>query len=171
MRYLIAGLLISSISLPSLAVDGYKSIKFGMTVEQVKNTKLCNFEHETALNPVISMVACSNLSFSGHVTTARGFFISGKLARFSIDLANEEQGGEVVRGLSRKYGADGGTKWIPISGNEKALDAYFDKGTIIQRTVLDTKSGEPTSGSLIYTIANYDDLIKLESSKVDSNDL
>ncbi|MDY0570890.1 hypothetical protein NMV01_01385 [Pasteurella multocida] len=75
----------------SAPVDGYKDLKFGMTLEQVRNTKLCDSGWRTPkLNEwqkvIRSHWMCDQFLFNNGHTFAVVRFIGGELSEIEIEI-------------------------------------------------------------------------------------
>lgn len=65
----------------ALAVDGFQSWKFGMTLGEVKSKNLCNLKIQGKSGKQIETYSCDDFNFNKHNTTAVLYFIDKKLER------------------------------------------------------------------------------------------
>lgn len=148
-----------SILVPMIAtaapVDGYKDLKFGMTLDEVKKTSLCESDWQYLSN--LNTWACPKFKFSDASITGGVMFIDNKLARIALSIPMSYSGSTYL-GLVDKYGK-------PREGENKILnngkvrgDMYFADDTIIYRITAYSEKGESKlTVHLIYTIKDFDE--------------
>lgn len=107
MKKLLIGALLTFFSVSSMAVDGYKNIKFGSTFNEIKKLKVCNFQQYYTYKNIrgVTSYSCNDFKFLGKKTTAAIAFIDGKLGKFVIVI--EPTGDEVksiLEAMESKYG-------------------------------------------------------------------
>ena len=79
------GLISCIFSMSSIAVDGYKELKFGMTIEQVLNSGICTFDSLTKfVEPDLVEIAPCTDSIWRESVLAEAYFINGEFLRFGI---------------------------------------------------------------------------------------
>ncbi|HHE3661143.1 hypothetical protein ACFGYE_03620 [Pasteurella multocida] len=95
----------------SMPVDGYKDLKFGMTLEQVRNTKLCDSGWRTPkLNEwqkvIRSHWMCDQFLFNNGHTFAVVRFIGGELSEIEVEIPEYPKYtiDELSNALAEKYG-------------------------------------------------------------------
>lgn len=155
------------------AVDGYKGIKFGASIDEVKKTHLCTLKPYKNDLPEMNTMACEDFKFSGETTAAMAVFIDKKFQRFAIILKNNETDA-VITALKQKYGAPSST-----SSQEDLQSAMKSGGSIYIRFDNDTvlfqgnRDADTLKDSflLIYTSADYDSNLALIKSKGLKEDL
>jgi uncharacterized protein HI_1492 len=158
-----------AISTSSFAVDGYKDLKFGMSLAQVKKSKLCE-KGWLELKKDLSYV-CFTFKFGKGKSNAIAFFINDKLERIAIPI--DGQGSAVSNGLLEKYGKPSSmTEGMPTDGKfppDSRWDFRFDNDTIIYRAAFDS-SGKG-SEYLIYTTPDFDNKTMEQEKQTISDDL
>lgn len=156
------------------AIDGYKSLKFGIKKEAVKKSKLCNFEEGPA-DPTTSseMLICTNFMFNREKTEAYAIFVDNKFLRFIINV-NPSHLGNVIESIGEKYGkASSGDSIDKFQMVEKFPNRQafvnFDKDTITIKYHSD-ESGA-ISLEVGYTSPLYDKLYRSRLKAVMKNAL
>ncbi|WP_421173785.1 hypothetical protein [Aeromonas enteropelogenes] len=169
---LILGVVFGGVT-PAMAVDGYKSLKFGMTMKQVANEKTCSFRafSDDGEEPALE---CDDFTFGKTKTNAYAYFIDGKFMRFVIDLPDYRDIDAVVSGLSEKYGEQTSSSTEQeFSAIEQTPNAQvymsFDKDTVYVMQVSDEDMNQ--SAMLVYTDINFDDLNENRAKNAVSDDL
>lgn len=168
---ILLGLMISTSSV--YAVDGYKGVKFGASVDEVKAKHLCTMKDYKVDTPGMSSIVCGDFKFSGMQTQAFAIFLNGKFERFAIVL-NSNDTDAIITGLNDKYGAPSSA-----SSKEELQDAVktggnvfikYDKDTVVFQGSRDSETLKDT-GFLIYTTADYDSKLASLKSKKFKEDL
>lgn len=108
-KYLIL-LVLSFFSLKALAAEGYKDLKFGSSIDEVRQSKLCLSVWEELSNHVWR---CNQFKFAEQPIKAIIRFADQKLELINLVLAAHERD-RVSQGLRQKYGEP-----TQISGNVK----------------------------------------------------
>ncbi|MEJ1366293.1 MAG: hypothetical protein RPU42_14555 [Candidatus Sedimenticola sp. (ex Thyasira tokunagai)] len=156
-----------------MAVDGYKGLKFGMTKEQVLESKLCTFEEQSTGQDGVVFYGCSDFIFGGEAVEAGAFFIGGKFLRFAIIPSLDVAVG-LTQGLTDKYGpvSSASTKQefnaVDTLPNRSAFLA-FDKDTVYLK--LSSDENYVQSALLLYTSPRFDALLFKGQKKAVSDDL
>lgn len=89
---------------PLFAVDGYKSLKFGMSLEEVKKDKICGWIDDGAVKKQhMHIIYCLDLKFNGELIMALAYFIDNKFLRLAWELSYNDQE-SMMTGLNKKYG-------------------------------------------------------------------
>ena len=171
------GLISSVFSMSSIAVDGYKELKFGMTTEQVLNSGICTFDSLTKfVEPdFVEIAPCTDFQFGGESVLAEAYFINGEFLRFGIYVrAAADMVQSLMKSLTNKYGAP---STMPSKDEILAVDtlpnrnAYigFDKDTVF----LGFQSDENYSQIviLIYTSPKYEILLISNQEKLLDSDI
>lgn len=154
-------LLLCIISTQSFAVDGYKSLKFGISQEKVLASNLCNFIPVNTGQIGVKGLSCFDFKFGGKTTEAVAFFINNKFLRFVIVPSIDVIEG-LSQGLIKKYGApssmstDKEFNAVDSSPNKEAFLA-FDDNTIYLKIMSNQVNLQ--SALLIYTSPLYDILL------------
>ncbi|NHB90771.1 hypothetical protein [Photorhabdus cinerea] len=173
MKRVLLGLMLSTLSLSSWAVDGYKGVKFGSSIDDVINSKLCTYKKiENSVYNIkeVSSYVCYDLNFSGKKTTAIFTFIDNKFQRISIDV--DPDTAYLMEALQHKYGRPSSrpdqdqialskTTGIPVSFG-------FDDDTIF---VAKRYTNGNSSALLIYTTSHYEEKIRQLSTSNLSQDI
>lgn len=159
---------LGTITSTGFAVDGYKELKFGSTIEQVKKSKICQSKWMNLPNEGLLTLGCTKFKFGKDLTYGYAFFIDKKLARISV-IVPRNKVLSVSEGMLEKYGP-------PSSQPENAPKEYipntnwdvgFDNDTVIYRLSIDAKGIDTTL--LIYTTPDFDEKIK-QKNKADIKD-
>ncbi|MGR6980829.1 hypothetical protein ACUHGC_05325 [Testudinibacter sp. P27/CKL/0425] len=150
---------ITTLSTQAMAVDGYKDLKFGMSLKQVKKSYPCKW---TAYTHVKNSWHCPKILFMGENTTMLTTFDDGKLARVAINvpISLSER---LINALKEKY-----TISTYYDENDTFSEVKFDDDTV----TLQMKKGNASNDYdyklyLMYSIKDFD---KKESKKTREND-
>lgn len=169
----VVGLL--AFSSASVAVDGYKGVKFGYNVNQLKAAKICSWK-EYADNKIKGMETyyCENFKFSGVSTLATAIFLNGNFERLSIMLNDNQNVITLAESLKKKYGVPSSTftadEFNNVQSNGGSLTIKFDSDTVILGMSRDPSTKADTA-MLIYSAPSYFDKLKqLEQANME-NDL
>ncbi|MEJ1358321.1 MAG: hypothetical protein RPU51_09135 [Candidatus Sedimenticola sp. (ex Thyasira tokunagai)] len=156
-----------------MAVDGYKGLKFGMTKEQVLESKLCTFEEQSIGQVGVEFYGCRDFMFGGEVVLAGAYFINGKFLRLMIVPSINVAVG-LMNGLTDKYGKPSSSSTpqeftaLDTLPNRKAFLA-FDRDTIYLNLMSDENYAQ--SALLFYTTPTFDTLMQKVQQKSMSSDL
>lgn len=168
------GILLAALTMPVMAVDGYKNLKFGMSPKEVKNTRTCHFGPLETDDNQLQHMSCMDFKFSGGMTFGQTLFIDNKLVRVGIMLKDENQLTSVIKGISNKYG-EPSTKMrkedfmaVTKMPNQTA-DVGFDNDTVMIRLTSDANNNQ--TYLLMYTVNNYDQLLDDVAAKANRDDL
>lgn len=168
---IILGLMISASS--AYAVDGYKNIRFGSSIDDVKNAHVCSMKAYKVDTPGMDSIVCDDFKFSGKKTQAFAIFLNGKFERFAIVLRNNDTDA-VITGLKEKYGTPSSA-----SSPDELQDAIknggnifikFDNDTVVFQGSRDSETLKDT-GFLIYSTSDYDSKLASLKSKEFKEDL
>ncbi|WP_140182219.1 hypothetical protein [Providencia stuartii] len=160
MKKLLIGALLTFFSVSSMAVDGYKNIKFGDTVKQVLNSKLCNFEKmpNTSGLKQMSQYGCTDFKFSGKPSLVVATFIDDKFRKLIINVDPDIN--PLLNSLMEKYGAPNAMSSqdelnkAQVNSDEYSLFVDFDKGTVSLQ--VEKSKNKPVMALLIYSDINFD---------------
>jgi hypothetical protein len=133
-------------------VDGYKDLKFGMTLEQVKDSPLC--ESKWIYVKDINTWGCARFKFGDVYVTGGAMFIDSKLARVALKIPESHMVNTYLK-LIEKYGEPDQSKQPEIIGETVRSDLLFADGTILYRNSIG--SNKVIITHLIYTIQDFDD--------------
>ncbi|NVJ66200.1 MAG: hypothetical protein HWE16_06905 [Gammaproteobacteria bacterium] len=173
-RYLALALgVMAVLSTPVHAVDGYKDLKFGMSLKEVKESGYCDFIQEDSGQKGVDFLGCANLKFSGDEVPAVAFFINDKLLRFGLEPSIDEVMG-LMNALANKYGG------VSSQSDEQefnAVDQYpnreayiaFDNDTVVLKIASDEYGNQ--GALLMYTSPEYDIQLLKNQEKAFSDDL
>ncbi|PHM47106.1 hypothetical protein [Xenorhabdus miraniensis] len=157
-KSVLLGLLLSVSSLSSWAVDGYKGVKFGSSVKELMDAKLCNFQKlpPTSNLKEFSIYACSDFQFSGKKTLAMAAFLNGKFKRFLINVDSNIN--PLINALTKKYGTPSSMSSEEelvraLSTGETVFVSYDNDSIVIK---VEKKNGSETV-TLMYTDPKFDD--------------
>lgn len=159
---------------PLLAMEGYKSLKFGMSLEEVKKNKLCTWvDDETMQTQTSRVLYCFNLKFSGESILATAHFIDNKFLRLGLTLTYDELN-HMLAALEKKYGI---MSYTPSKENIKNFNNLpnqtlwyeFAGGAIFLRCT--SNQFYKKSMLLIYTSPLFDKLFKEKRVNLLKDDL
>jgi len=167
------GFMLLTVSLPIMAVDGYKDVKFGSGINELKSAKLCSWKVDYDENVKgMESYYCDNFKFSGKDSFAMAFFINKKFERFVITIPTSNLS-SVLESIKKKYGDPTSTftaedaEEVKTIGGE--INVKFDNDTVIVNLSRSTDTKED-SAYLIYNSPMYDDLYKkLQEKNIESD--
>lgn len=167
------GCLLLIFSSTTLAVDGYKDIKFGSSFKQLQNANLCSWKRFTGSEVKgFESFYCENFQFGSERTMAMAFFINGQFKRFGIVFDSDVAA--VLNGLHKKYGDPSSMyddkKMEELKAYGGSVSVSFDKNTVVVNLNRDPSTKKDTT-QLIYTSADYSRLLDELKSKNLENDL
>lgn len=151
---LLLGVGVSLLASSALAVDGYKDLKFGSSIEQVKKSKSCksgwiDLKQNGAWG-------CPKFQFGKDTTYGYAFLFDNKLERVSIMIPTGKASA-VSNGLLEKYGQPSSIPQnAPTDGNfppNSNWDVGFDNDTVLFRASFDANGGQ--SSFVIYTTTDF----------------
>ncbi len=166
-------LMLSIISLSANAVDGYKDLKFGLTIDEIQTSKICNFEPLADYGTGVKALECSDFKFGEQSVDAAALFINNKFLRFVIE-ADVEYSEAIARQLKDKYGSPSSQSpqsdfdSVDRHPNRSAFIA-FDNNTVYLE--IESDDNNTQSLMLIYTSPVYDRLLLKNQHQSISNDL
>lgn len=159
-------------SASSMAVDGYKNLKFGMSEKDALSTKTCSFKKTPSGQKGLDFFSCENFKFGGKDASAGIFFIDGKLARFGFEQPVDDAIA-FIETMKEKYGEPINP---PSMSSLQALqrvpnstvDVNFDNNTVSIRFISDADLNQ---GMLVmYSIPDYNQkLIALKNAQISSD--
>jgi len=161
------------ISQAATAVDGYKDLKFGMSIKQIVASNVCTLQKGESGQVGVESYGCDDFMFGGEAVEAAAFFIDGKFLRFVI-IPSFDVTLSVINGLSKKYGTPSSSstqkEFVAIDNlpNREAFLAY-DKNTVYVKLMSDENYVQ--SALLLYTSPSYDVFLLKNQDKSISNDL
>ena len=129
-------LAITIISTNALAIDGYKNLKFGMSIEEVLKAgkELCSFE-KVQQKKQISMYGCADLKFVGEETNLYAYFVKGILLRIAVSVP-QGKFDVIMNSVPKKYSIVENKmperrvmKKLDTHPNQQ-VDVYFENSTI-----------------------------------------
>ena len=136
MRKLLISSILTLTSFQAFAkIDGYKDLKFGMTLEETKKKAKCNFKLEEKKSNGVIDYSCNDFKFLKQNKSVLFSFLNNKLEAVLI----MDVGMEVFKGLNSKYVASK----IPTqkelddftSGKTDKIHKYYEDGNIQAFTV------------------------------------
>jgi len=171
-RIAIAGAIIS-VSFQVAAVDGYKELKFGMSLPEVLSHQPCTLEKRISPFPQVDMYVCEDLPFGGSAVNGFAFFLKGKFLRFAIEIP-DAAAKSTVDALARRYGKP---SKIPSQAELKRSGTVpgarvvigFDSNTVLM--FIDTQPTLKEMSILVYTAPNYNALLAASQAKDIDSDL
>ncbi|HGU9904403.1 TPA: hypothetical protein ACNFPO_004452 [Citrobacter freundii] len=172
-RQFALGLLLLTFSSVSLAVDGYKNVKFGSSFKQLQNANFCNWKrYDEKKIPGLDSYYCENFQFGSERTMAMAFFINGQFKRFGIVFDSDVSA--VLNGLQKKYGEPSSTfdanKMDELKAYGGSASIGFDKDTVVVTLTRDPTTKQDST-QLIYTAQDYEKLYGALKSKNLEGDL
>ncbi|EPZ00554.1 hypothetical protein [Mannheimia haemolytica] len=143
----------------AVAVDGFQELKFGMTLDEVKKTKKCDWKKHKSIH---SSYQCSNFTFFGEKTKyLTSYNSSGKLVQIQVIIPDIKLK-EVMEGLPKKYKIS--TPYTEkIEKGNKQISVKFDDDTLELRVTHQGESEFNYTALLIYSDKNY--LLSLDEKK------
>ena len=175
LKSIILGLSLVTISFTSMAVDGYKGVKFGSNFEDLKAAKICSWK-QYADNKVKGMDTyyCDNFKFSGLNTIAMAIFMGGSFERFSIVLNDNQDVTALADSLMKKYGKPSSSftqeEFKDFQNNGGSLTVKFDEDTVILGMNRDPGT-KADSMQLLYSSPSYFEKLKKLQQKNMEGDL
>jgi hypothetical protein len=157
----------------TLAVDGYKNLKFGMTIQQILGSNICTLQENDSGQVGVEYYWCGDFRFGGESIEAGAFFIEGKFLRFVVVLSTNVVVG-LSKGLADKYGQPSSSSTpqefqaIDTQPNREAFMA-FDNNTVYLKLMSDENYIQ--SAILLYTSPSYERLLLKNQKESVSNDL
>ncbi|WP_274369945.1 hypothetical protein [Morganella morganii] len=105
MKKYLLGLALALTAAGSMAVDGYKNVKFGSSFEILKSAKLCDFQKASKQSGHKKMVMynCLDFQFDGNQTIAAASFIDDEFGKLQIMVNSPIE--SVLGALYKKYGS------------------------------------------------------------------
>lgn len=159
---------------PVYAVDGYKDIKFGTSLEDFKKHDICHSMSciQKTINGVEALFL-TDFYFYGSQVTVNAFFIDDKFLRFVIPISYEDRH-HMLTALSNKYGVMSSQPSSDTIDNFSKLPNQemgygFDNDTVCLRYVTDEYYAKTML--LIYTSHLFDKRYKELRNKILINDL
>ncbi|WP_337050167.1 hypothetical protein [Serratia fonticola] len=147
-------------SASSMAVDGYKNLKFGMSEKEVIESNLCSFRYYPARESTYAKIEddydCHDFQFGDKKVRAIALFLNGKLSRLGIVVTTDDYN-SVLTALRSKYGP--GTespdpsqkRLLTVPGTQYAIS--FDNDTVELMSYSDEQLVIHTQ--IIYTIPDF----------------
>ncbi|MCP3943498.1 MAG: hypothetical protein GY710_18740 [Desulfobacteraceae bacterium] len=174
-RFIFLSAFLGAMFIPQIAtaVDGYKNLKFGMSIKQIIASNVCTLEKSESGQVGVEFYGCDDFMFGNEAVEAAVFFIDGKFLRFAI-VPSVDVALSLVNGLAKKYGNPSSSSTqkefeaIDTLPNREAFLAY-DKNTIYLKLMSDENYIQ--SAILLYTSPDYDVLLLKNQQKSISNDL
>ncbi|PHM22552.1 hypothetical protein [Xenorhabdus ehlersii] len=172
MKRVLLGLMLSTLSLSSWAVDGYKDVKFGSSVKDLMNSKLCNFQKIPPASTIkeLSLYSCLDFNFSGKKTMAIATFLNGKFKRFLIGVDSNIN--PLIDALNKKYGLPSSMTsediMVRALTTGEPVFVRYDNDTVIIKV---EKSNGQEVTMLMYTDSKFDDEINALSQNKIANDI
>ncbi|HHR6128539.1 TPA: hypothetical protein ACS72K_000093 [Providencia alcalifaciens] len=174
MKKLLIGSLLTMFSMGAMAIDGYKNIKFGDSIEKVLSSNLCTFEkmpNESGIDQ-ISLYGCGDFKFSGKDRMALATFINGKFKKLLINVGNDID--PLIDSLTQKYGKPSSMSSVDEINKAKAKGDYyllfinFDKDTV--KLHIEKPKDKKEMIFLIYQDSMFDkELNKIKSERIESD--
>lgn len=167
------GVFLFAVSSSVMAVDGYKWVKFGSSVNELNAGKLCSWKkYEKNKTDGVEYYSCENFKFSGKNTLAMAFFIDKKFERIAISIDSNQMA--LIESLKKKYGEPSST--FTADEFEKAqkfggsISVKFDADTVIVNVTRDAQTMQDTT-YLIYTSNDFDGMYKKINEKSMESDI
>jgi len=153
--------------------DGYKNLKWGMSKDAVKKSKLCTFADLKSPNKDIVIQLCKDFVFDGSKTEAFVTFVNNKLLRFGFVVPHDKVDA-AVESIGDKYGEPSS---LPDSEDAEAvyklpnkkISVGYDKDTVW--IVARSDESNEVSTAIWYTHPDYNaELLKSQKRSM-KNDL
>ncbi|WP_314140407.1 hypothetical protein [Buttiauxella noackiae] len=172
-KSIVFGLSMMMVTFSSLAVDGYKNVKFGTPLKTLQDAGWCSWKKYNDTNiKGMDSYTCSNFKFSGADTLAMAFFLNGKFQRLAISVNNGIDA--LSSSLVKKYGEPSSrftqSEIESVQSNGGTISVKFDNDTVILAVSRDVKNNSELT-QLIYSSVDYDTILKQVQIKNMENDL
>jgi len=163
----------SLVSNQVFAVDGYKNLKFGISLNETLINVKCSFEDADSGLPGVQMISCPDFSFGADKVSSAMLYIDGKLLRIIIEPSVELVDG-ILAGLMKKYGEP---SFRSPEEDFHAIDQFpnrqaelgWDNDTVFLRFLSDQFGNQGIL--LIYTSPEYDKQMLLNQEQSLGDDL
>lgn len=164
-----------SITTSSLAINGYKDFKFGMTPKEAMSLHKCKWEKLSEKMPRIleQVYSCNKYKFNKeNVSIYLAFSPDKKLVRVAIDNIPESMSLDVIQGLKEKYTPTSMPTEQEVQNAKKGskLKYKFNNGDVIFTVTFEPDYG--VSYGLLYTetpttlkIREYSEKKKIDKTK------
>ncbi|MFZ4221483.1 hypothetical protein [Enterobacter ludwigii] len=158
-QWLFAAVLLA-FSASAMAVDGYKNLKFGMSIKEVLDSHICSFKYYPSNDSTYEAIEddydCHDFQFGDKKVRAIALFLQGKLSRIGIVIDSDDYN-SVLAALRNKYGT-GIESEYPSKKNLHLVPnsnyyVSFDNDTVELMSVSDESL--VIHSQIIYTIPNY----------------
>lgn len=142
----------------ALAVGGFKNLKFGMSVVEVRAYKHCHLEYKQTSEKSVDTYTCHDFKFGSKQTSAAFYFINNKLERVAIDVGDRYNDMELAASFLRdEFGSPSSmfdTRAIQAfnAGIRDELVIGFDDDTVLLKLFKTDGKGEVT---LTYSTEDY----------------
>lgn len=146
------------VSEAALAVGGFKNLKFGMSVVEVRAIKYCTLEYKETSEKAADTYVCHDLKYGTKKTSAAFYFINNKLARVAIDVGDRYSDMELAATFLRdEYGSPSSMFDVRAiqafnDGIRDELIIGFEDDTVVLKLFKTEGKGEVT---LTYSIEDY----------------
>ncbi|AMO79734.1 hypothetical protein [Obesumbacterium proteus] len=155
------------------AVDGFRNVKFGASIDELKNAHICNMKDHKSDTQDMKTLYCEDFKFAGKKTTAFAIFLNDKFERFAITVNGNDTDG-VIAGLVKKYGEASSVftkeEYDAAIKNGGNLFIKFDGDTVILQMNRDSETLEDTT-FLTYTSKDFEEKLALVKSNSLKEDL
>lgn len=166
-------LIVSFTSTHVLAVDGYKEMKFGMSLNEILARTDCSFKEEESDLPGLQSIVCDDFKFGGSKVPSAMYLVNGQFLRIAIEPPVELVDG-ILAGLMKKYGDP---SFKSPEEDFKAVDQYanrkaelgWDNGTVFLQFYSDQLSNQGLL--LLYTSPEFDKQMLLNQEQSFGDDL
>lgn len=142
------------------AVDGFQNLKFGMTLDEVKAAKKCDWiKHKK----IPYSYECKNYSFLDTKTRVLTSYSKGKLAQVQV-MIPEERLKKVIDGLPKKYEVSTPYKEEKVNG-DRQMTVKFDDDTLELKVTYKGNDDYNYTALLIYSDKVYLNNLKKEQDQ------
>lgn len=146
----LAVLSLMAISSHTFAVDGFQNLKFGMTLDEVKAAKKCDWAKHKKIH---SSYECKNYSFFDTKTRVLTSYSKGKLVQVQLIIPDEKLK-KVMDGLPKKYKVSTPYKEKKENG-DRQMSVKFDDDTLELRVTYKGNDDYNYTALLIYSDKAY----------------
>lgn len=142
----------------AFAVGGFKNLKFGMSVVEVRAHKYCTLEYKQNGEKIVDIYVCHDFKFGSKQTSAAFYFINNKLERVSIDVGDRYNDMELAASFLRdEFGSPSSMFDIRAiqafnAGIRDQLVIGFNDDTVLLKLFKTDGKGEVT---LTYSTEDY----------------
>jgi hypothetical protein len=132
------------------AADGFKDLKFGMSLSEVQAKKYCRLEYKETSEKTVDVYVCNNLYLGKQIRSAQFFFINKKFQKIIITVGKNYSDMELAASFLRdEFGSPSSIFDIRAiqafnAGIRDDLSIGFDQNTVLLKLAKIGVRGEVT---------------------------